>query len=191
MDIGAFTGDWDHDELPANVQVGQGTRIERRTSFDRFHSERDPGFVMGANCLLYTWAGIGVERDGVIEIGDDCVLVGPIFLCAERITIGNRVVVSYNVTIADCDFHPMDPDERRRDALAVTPDGDVSMRPRLKSAPIEIGDDVHLGIGAVVLKGVTIGAGAHIGPGTVVTKDVPAGAVVVGNPGQSIDRAEP
>lgn len=41
-----------------------------------------------------------------------------------------------------------------------------------------IGDDVEIGVGAVVIGRVTIGRGARIGPNAVVVTDVPPGAVV-------------
>nr|WP_272505152.1 DapH/DapD/GlmU-related protein [Salinibacter ruber] len=43
-----------------------------------------------------------------------------------------------------------------------------------------IGDDVFVGTGALVLKGVTIGDGAVVGAGSVVTQDVPPWTVVGG-----------
>jgi maltose O-acetyltransferase len=48
--------------------------------------------------------------------------------------------------------------------------------------PVEIGDDVWVGAGAVILKGVKIGSRAVIGAHAVVTKDVPADTIVAGNP---------
>ena len=51
---------------------------------------------------------------------------------------------------------------------------------------VTIGNDVWIGVSAVILAGVTIGDGAVIGAGTVVTKDVPAYAVVAGNPARVI-----
>src|SRR5438045_9650630 len=101
-------------------------------------------------------------------------------MCAERVTIGRRVVISYHVTIADSDFHPMDPAARRLDAIANAPGGDLSRRPRVESRPIHIDDEVWIGIGAYVLKGVHIGRGARIEPGAVVSRDVAAGAVIAG-----------
>ncbi|MBY5985877.1 hypothetical protein KUW18_17460 [Halomonas sp. DP5Y7-2] len=47
---------------------------------------------------------------------------------------------------------------------------------------VNIGHDVWIGHGAIVLPGVTIGNGAIVGAGSVVTKDVPAYHIVVGNP---------
>lgn len=49
-------------------------------------------------------------------------------------------------------------------------------------AAVVVEDDADLGVGAIVLPGVTIGRGAQVGAGAVVTKDVPAYAVVAGNP---------
>ena len=48
--------------------------------------------------------------------------------------------------------------------------------------PVEIGSDVWLGAGAVVLPGVTIGDGAVVGANSVVTTDVAPYTVVAGAP---------
>jgi acetyltransferase-like isoleucine patch superfamily enzyme len=108
------------------------------------------------------------------------------FMGADRIRIGARTIVSYFVTIADCDFHPREADARRRDAIAIAPGGDPADVAELRTAPVTIGEDVWIGIGAIVLKGVTIGDGAQIAPGAVVTRDVPAAGRVAGNPGQIV-----
>ena len=91
-------------------------------------------------------------------------------------------MVSYNVTISDADFHPVDPELRIKDAIALSPYGDRATRPPYHTSPVIIEDDVCIGIGAIILKGVTLRAGARIGAGAVVTRDVPAGATVMGNP---------
>lgn len=178
-----IVGTWDHGVLPANVTIGRDCFFERRESFARFRSTREPGLVIGDRVRVHTWTSFNVEPDGLVEIGDDCVLVGAIFMCAQHIRLGRGVVVSYNVTIADSDFHPIDPDARMRDAIANAPDGDPRTRPPIATRPVTIGDGAWIGIGAIVLKGVTIGAGARVGAGAVVTFDVPAGADVAGNPG--------
>ena len=123
-------------------------------------------------------------------MGNDSVLVGAVFMCTERITIGEGVVISYNVTIADSDFHPIDPDLRKQDAVANSPSGDRSQRPKVVSRPVVIENDVWIGIGAIILKGVRIGHGARIGAGAVVATDIAPGARVVGNPAEVISFEE-
>ena len=189
-EVREITGTWDYAMLPKNIRVGRGCFLERKHSFDTFRSTRDPGMIIGDRVRAYTWATFNVEPTGFMEIGDDSILVGPIFMCAEHIRIGRRVVISYNVTIADSDFHPLDPAERKRDAIASAPFGDRADRPPLVARPVTIEDDVHIGIGAIILKGVTIGAGAKIAAGAVVARDVPAGAQMAGNPARALAAGE-
>lgn len=177
-----LSGGWDYRSLPDNVVLGEDVWLERAGSFERFRSTRAPGLRIGSRSRVYTWTTFNVEDSGVVDVGEDVVLVGAVFMCAELIRIGPRSVVSYGVTIADSDFHPLDPAARREDAVANAPGGDRSARPPYTSRPVDIGADVRIGIGAIVLKGVRIGAGASVGAGSVVTSDVPAGGSVAGNP---------
>lgn len=56
----------------------------------------------------------------------------------------------------------------------------------LKYAPIVIKDGAHIGIGSIIMPGVTIGEGAVIGAGAVVTKDIPDYCLAVGVPAKVI-----
>lgn len=56
----------------------------------------------------------------------------------------------------------------------------------LKFAPIVIKDGAHIGIGSIIMPGVTVGEGAVIGAGAVVTKDVPDYSVAVGVPARVV-----
>lgn len=187
VDAEALTGRWDYATLPDNVVLGGDVWLEDASAFARFKSTRRPGLVIGDRVRSYTWTRFSLEPSGYLEVGPDCVLVGAMFMGAGEIILGSRVVVSYGVTIADCDFHPTDPVLRRRDAIAHAPYGNYEDRIPFTPEAVAIGDDVEIGIGAMVLKGVTIGAGARIGPGTVVTRPVPEGAVVVGNPARVLE----
>ena len=89
---------------------------------------------------------------------------------AQRVTIGDDCLLGVDVLIADTDFHRVAPEGRRW------------RRDGVRTAPVEIGDNVFIGARAMVLKGVTIGEGAVVGAGSVVVDDVPAGAVVAGAP---------
>lgn len=58
----------------------------------------------------------------------------------------------------------------------------------LSSKGIVIEDDVWLGIGAIILDGVTIGKGSIVGAGSVVTKNVDPNTIVAGVPARVIKR---
>lgn len=62
----------------------------------------------------------------------------------------------------------------------------VGDRVAIPADRVEIGDDVWIGAGAVVLGGVSIGSGAVIGAGSVVTTSLPAFSIAVGNPARQI-----
>jgi acetyltransferase-like isoleucine patch superfamily enzyme len=187
MEISEITGTWDYSTLPANVRVGDGCFLERKASFQRFRSTRDPGLVIGDGVRVYTWTEFNVEPTGVLEVGEESILVGAVFMCADSIVVGKRVVVSYGVTVTDCDFHPRDPELRKQDAVANAPHGDRTLRPPLETRPVVVEDDAWIGIGAILLKGVHIGKAARISAGAVVTADVPPGATVAGNPARVVE----
>jgi acetyltransferase-like isoleucine patch superfamily enzyme len=77
-----------------------------------------------------------------------------------------------DVLIADTDFHPITPVNRRYEPI---PNHSCEHR-------VVIADDVFIGARSIILKGVSIGAGAVVGAGSVVANDVPAKAVVAGSP---------
>lgn len=57
---------------------------------------------------------------------------------------------------------------------------------RLEFAPVRIEDDCDIGVGAIILPGVTIGKGVQVGAGAVVSKDLPPYAVAAGMPARVI-----
>ncbi len=63
-------------------------------------------------------------------------------------------------------------------------------RHRIIHRPIEIGRNVWIGMGAVILPGVSIGDHSIVGAGAVVTKNVPPKTVVVGNPARFLKAVE-
>jgi acetyltransferase-like isoleucine patch superfamily enzyme len=180
--LAEVTGTWDYGALPSNIHVGEGCFIEMPDSFERCRSRQNPAITLGDRVRVFGWTRFNLEPTGVVEVGEDSVLVGALLMGAERITIGARVVISYFAIIADSDFHPRTAEDRRRDSLALLPGGDPSQRAPLTTAPVMIEDDARIGIGAIVLKGVRIGAGARVEAGTVLTHDVPPGAYAAGNP---------
>jgi acetyltransferase-like isoleucine patch superfamily enzyme len=183
---GSVRGYWTEGAIPANVRLGDETVVSGEFAFKRFRSERDTGLEIGACCTMDD-VHFAVGAEGRIEIGNYCHLQNALLLCEEEIRIGNHVVAGWNVTIADSDFHPVSPADRIVDAIAVSPLGNIRNRPPIMCRPVLIGDDVWIGPGATILKGVTVGARAFIEPGSVVLRDVPAGARVLGNPAQIVE----
>jgi hypothetical protein len=71
-----ITNDWDYSTLPANVRLGCNCFLERKNSFDRYRSERNPGLVLGDRVRVYSFTDLNIEPSGMVAIGDDSILVG-------------------------------------------------------------------------------------------------------------------
>lgn len=134
----------------------------------------------------------GDERRSILRElfarGGDSVWMQPPFFCdyGSNIELGERVFFNFNCIVLDVcrvrigsfsqfgpavqiytPLHPLDSRERRD---------------REFGKPVEIGSDVWVGGGAIILPGVRIGSRTVIGAGSVVSRDIPAGVLAVGNP---------
>ena len=120
--------------------------------------------------------------------GGGSVWMQPPFFCdyGVNIDLGERVFFNFNCTILDVcpvrigdytlfgpavqiytPMHPFNAEQRRRAEFG---------------KPVDIGADVWVGGGAIILPGVRIGSRSVIGAGSVVTRDVPDGVFAAGNP---------
>ena len=120
--------------------------------------------------------------------GGDSVWMQPPFFCdyGFNITLGERVFFNFNCIVLDVcpvrigsftlfgpavqiytPMHPLNAELRRRQEFGKS---------------VDIGADVWVGGGAIILPGVRIGDRAVIGAGSVVTRDVPEGVFAAGNP---------
>jgi len=179
-------GRWNDGELPLNVVLGVNTVINGSLAFKRFHSEADRITTVGEHCFI-DGVHFSTGKRGRIVIGNYCCFTNVVLLSELEVVIGNYVVIGWNTTIADTDFHPLDPAERILDAIACSPLGKGQPRPKTLTSAVTIEDDVWIGANVTILKGVRIGAGAFIEPGSLVTRNVPAGVRVMGNPAQIIE----
>lgn len=136
-----------------------------------------------------------VRRRILVELlgkGGETVLLQPPFFCdyGANIELGERVFFNFNCVVLDVcpvrigsftlfgpavqiytPLHPMNALQRRQKEYG---------------KPVEIGSDVWVGGGAIILPGVRIGDQAVIGAGSVVTRDIPAGVFAAGNPCRAI-----
>jgi acetyltransferase-like isoleucine patch superfamily enzyme len=150
---------------------GPRIRIGRRFSLQGRLTLRGPGeVVIGDDVVVAShttpWTNTAEAR---IEIGDRAYVNGTRFSCARSIRVGRDAIVG-DARISDTDHHPV---SRRRTS-------DRSLEPAV--APITIAENVWIGGGAAILKGVSIGPNSVVGFGAVVTRDVGPDRVAVGNP---------
>ncbi len=175
--------DWWKDPIPENVVWGEGLYLETAQMFRFMRSKRHPAVELGAHVSCYAGVSFALGEHATCKIGDFSLINGAMIMANERIEIGKHVLISWNVGIADSDFHPLDAAQRRLDTMALAPFyKDRPARPDITARPVSIGDNVWIGFNAVILKGVTIGENAVVAAGAVVSKSVPANVVVAGNP---------
>lgn len=117
-----------------------------------------------------------------IEIGDDSGLSGATICSMISVKVGRGCLFGANVTVVDTDFHPVRDPVNRFQAPPPEP---------VPADAVVIEDNVFLGTGSIVLKGVTLGANSVVGAGSVVTKSFPANSIVAGNPARQIGTVQP
>ena len=120
--------------------------------------------------------------------GGETVIMQPPFYCdyGSNIELGERVFFNFNCVVLDVcpvrigDFTLFGPA-----AQILTPMHPYNASLRRKQEygkPVEIGSDVWVGGGALILPGVRVGSRTIIGAGSVVTRDIPDGVLAAGNP---------
>jgi len=165
------------------VEFGDGFYCETAQIFRKLRSKKARAVIIGNHVSCYAGCSFAIGENGQCTIGDFTLLNGALIMAEERIEIGSHCLVSWNVGIADSDFHPLEPAQRLIDAQALAPYfKNRPARPKLKTAPVKIADNVWIGMNAVILKGVTIGENSVVAAGSVVTKSVEPNTVVAGNP---------
>jgi acetyltransferase-like isoleucine patch superfamily enzyme len=112
--------------------------------------------------------------ESAVEFGDGVQVNNNAFIKSEGpgIHIGANALIGSCVEILDSDFHELHPERRR------------GGKPRMGA--VELEENVFVGDGTKILKGVRIGAHSVIGAGSVVTKSIPAGVIAAGNPARVI-----
>lgn len=176
-------GDWWTAPIPPNVHFGDGFYCESTQIFRHFKGRNPRALVIQNHVSCYAGCSFAIGVNGTCSIGDFTLMNGALIMAEERVEIGSHCLISWQVGIADSDFHPLDSTQRRIDAEALAPFFEKRPpRPNIATAPVRIGDNVWIGMNATILKGVTVGENSVVAAGSVVTKSVPPNSVVGGNP---------
>jgi acetyltransferase-like isoleucine patch superfamily enzyme len=129
----------------------------------------------------WTWIGHGTKircHEGEVRIGAKTVLGQECTISAyQHVSIGEQCIVADRAMLIDFD-HNVAEVERPIRAQGIY------------KRDVRVGNNVWIGYGAQILRGVTIGDNAIVGASAVVTKDVPANAVVAGVPARVIRMRE-
>ncbi|MFL5899033.1 MAG: acyltransferase [Solirubrobacterales bacterium] len=125
----------------------------------------------------FVWIGDGTKircHEGMVEIGAKTVMGQECTISAyQRIRIGEQCVIADRAMFIDFDHGIVEVERPIRTQGIYKRD-------------VEVGNNVWIGYGACILRGVSVGDNAVIGTNAVVTKDVPANAVVAGIPARII-----
>lgn len=152
------------DEHGVSVRVGRESNVEGRIVLER--------------------SGARVSIGSRTHVGG-----GTLIDAAEEITIGDDVLVAFEVLFMDHNSHALRFSERKHDVTEWMRGrkswSNVAMR------PIRVCDKAWIGARAIILKGVTVGEGGIVAAGSVVTHDVPAWSIVGGNPARVIRELGP
>jgi acetyltransferase-like isoleucine patch superfamily enzyme len=129
----------------------------------------------------FVWVGDGTKircHEGIVEIGAKTVMGQECTISAyQRVRIGEECVIADRAMFIDFDHGIVEVERPIR-------------LQGIYKRDVEVGNNVWIGYGACVLRGVSVGDNSVIGTNSVVTKDVPANAVVGGIPARIIRMRE-
>ena len=123
------------------------------------------------------------------RVGKDCFYLDAItWLNSEGIELGNRV--SFNIHcyvnglggLVIGDVVGIGPNVLIHTANHRAETGKPIMDQGWEKRPVKIGSNCFIGMGTVIVPGVTIGDNVVIGAGSVVVKDIPSNTLAAGNP---------
>ena len=150
-------------ELGANVFIGEHVKIIEGPEGGRVK--------IGDRVRLHWDITVHTGQGGTVSFGSrGSVQPGCQFVAyVGSIRIGSDVHIGSN-----CAFYPYN--------HGFAPGTLIVDQPLISRGDIVLEDDVNLGVGVIVLDGVTIGKGAAVGAGSVVVQNIPPGAIAMGVP---------
>jgi len=171
----------------ANIEINPNAVLLKEV---RFRMNSDSNVIKIGKDTMVGCSFIFESDQGEIKIGENTFINGGTSLISrERIDIGSNVTIAWGCTIYDHNSHSLDFQNRRNDITVQLKSYRAGISfiegknwATVKAAEIVIKNDVWIGFGCTILKGVTLGEGSIIGAQSVVRKDVEPWTVVAGNP---------
>ena len=146
-------------KITAEMNTGYKTNTELRNLMSQLIGrEVDEGFGLFPPFFADCPENIHLGKEIFINSGCRFQAQGGIY-------IGDKCLIGHNTVIATIN-HEIDP-ENRRDLIP---------------GRVNIGKNVWIGAGSIILPGVSIGDNSIIGAGSIVNKDIPENSIAVGNP---------
>jgi acetyltransferase-like isoleucine patch superfamily enzyme len=156
-----------------------------KLGFNKFRVLKDCKVIVGEKSLIQSNFYFD-KPSATIIIGNRTFIGGSKLIAADRIVIGDDVLISWGCTLVDHDSHSLNFEERKED-VANWIEGRKDWR-YVTIQPIIIKNKVWIGFDVKILKGVTIGEGAVVAAGSIVTKDVEPYTLVAGIPAKPIKK---
>lgn len=165
-----------------HIVIGNGSVVHFRSRI--FNLSRSGNVTIGENCRLGCssklyhsglpfYAKILIDsEDGSVEIGSNSRVNGAYIHAKKRIVIGRNCVIAAGVHIMDSNGHEVYSLDRTKGCD--------------EPEEIVIGDNVWIGLNAIILKDTHIGNNSVVAAGSVVKGDFPPYAVISGNPAQIV-----
>lgn len=158
-------------EIHVNGKLRLNTNcFEENGRVTNLRMDTDSKLIVNGNFDIFYGGDIICFSGSELKLGSGFCNSNLILRCTKKITIGEDVAISHNVTIMDSDAH------------------EIIGNDHAKTQSIQIGNHVWIGSGAKILKGVIIEDGAVIAAGSVVTKNVPKNCMVSGVPAKVVKK---
>jgi acetyltransferase-like isoleucine patch superfamily enzyme len=168
-----------------NVIIGKGTRIGLSSSV---RVKNGDSVRIGEKCLLrseqkgyhasmpFPTTLLSDKAGAVIKVGDHCRINGAYIHAQKQITIGNNCVIASGVNIIDSNGHELYSSDRTQG--------------RDEAKEIIIGENVWIGLNAIILKDTEIGDNSVVAAGSVVKGCFPKNSLIQGNPAILVKQLE-
>jgi acetyltransferase-like isoleucine patch superfamily enzyme len=167
-----------------NIEIGKGVKIDfaskifscgnKITIGEKVYLRSNPNFYQAG--MPFPTTLLTDVKGATIKIGNNSRINGVYIHAQKEITIGENCVIASGVNIIDTNGHNL-----------ISLDRTVG---RDTPSEIIIGDNVWIGLNAVILKGANIGNNSVVSAGSVVKGSFPDNSLIMGNPAQLIKKLD-